>query len=97
MTWRISAIHVLTDLKCSQDVNVPGTPARKRLRTSGAEQSDFGWLKARVGFSGSSREPSQHRIEGQFDALDSRRLVGKFVVLRVDQHRGIDLEHHDIS
>ena len=29
--------------------------------------------------------------------MDERRLVGKFLIVRMDQHRGIDLEHDEIS
>src|SRR5258708_1661904 len=39
----------------------------------------------------------QHRVEGQPDAFDERRLVGKIVVALMNQHRGVDLEHDKLS
>jgi hypothetical protein len=93
MTELISAIHVLTDFKCSQDVNARHASAKAGVARLKPNNPISAGPSER---SGSGREPSQHHIEGEFNALNSRRLVGKFVVLRMDQHRGIDLEHHDV-
>ena len=43
------------------------------------------------------RELSQHRVECQLDPMDGRRLVEESFVAVVDQHRGVYLEHDEIS
>ena len=43
------------------------------------------------------RKLAQHRIVGTLDALHRRRLVQEALVAGVNQHRGVDLEHDDIS
>ena len=39
---------------------------------------------------------SQHGLEGRLDGADEAVLVGKFRIVVVHQHRGIDLEDNEI-